>query len=88
MSAALRLTEQLIARRSVRPPRMPLKLTIEYVPPDRGRPVQLKLVSAFDADGNRLDASEIALQLKTRRFGDGHWLDTGRLDTAAARSQP
>ena len=79
---------ELVAHQAARRPRMPLKVTVEQLAPDRGQPVQLKLVSAFDADGNRLDASEIGLRLKTRRFAGGHWLDTGRLETTSARSWP
>lgn len=64
---------------SGRRPRFPVKATVELTPPEHGKPVALKLVSAHDADGNRLDATELALRLKTRRFPDAHWLDCGRL---------
>ena len=60
-----------------RGPKLPLRVTLELVQPERGQPAGLKLVSAIDGDGGRLDPSEIILRLKTRSFADGHWLDSG-----------
>ncbi len=71
-----------------RGPKLPLKVTLELAPPERGKPAELKLVSAIDGDGGRLDPSEIVLRMKTRSFAYGYWLDTGLLavgDTGAGR---
>lgn len=62
-----------------RTPKLPLKVTLELMPAERGKPASLKLVSAIDGDGGRLDPDEIVMRLKTRRFGDGYWLDTGHM---------
>ncbi len=66
-----------------RPPKLPVRAMIELVEAERGRPTGLKLVSAVDGDGGRLDPGEIVLRLKTRSFGDGYWLDTGLLDVGS-----
>ena len=57
-----------------------IKATLELSLAERGMPVALKLVSAIDGDGGRLDPTEVVLRLKTRRFADGYWLDTGHLN--------
>ncbi len=65
-----------------RGPKLPLRVTLELVQSERGQPAGLALVSAIDGDGGRLDPSEIVLRLKTRRFTEGHWLDTGHFAAA------
>ena len=65
-----------------KPPKLPIKTTVELAPPERGKPASLKLVAAVDADGGRLDPLDIVLRLKTRRFAEGYWLDTGHLVAA------
>ncbi len=62
-----------------RPPKLPLKVMLELAPQERGKPVDLKLVSAIDGDGGRVEPSEVVLRLKSRSFADGYWLDTGHL---------
>ena len=61
-------------------PKLPIKATLELSHAERGMPVALKLVSAIDGDGGRLDPTEVVLRLKTRRFAVGYWLDTGHLN--------
>lgn len=63
-----------------RAPKLPVKVTLDLVPSERGRTSELRLLSAVDGDGGRLDPGEIGLRLKTRRFTDGYWMDTGLLD--------
>lgn len=65
-----------------RGPKLPLRVTLELAQPERGQPAGLALVQALDGDGGRLDPGEIILRLKTRRFADGHWLDSGRIASA------
>lgn len=69
-----------------RPPKAPLRLGLELTPAERGQPLRLKLVSAVDGDGVRLDPSEVVLLLKTRSFADGYWLDTGHLIAAGTEA--
>lgn len=70
-----------------RGPKLPLRVVLELKPSERGQPLDLKLVSVADRDGGRLDPSEVVLRLKTRRFAEGHWLDTGHLlDTPTGTS--
>jgi hypothetical protein len=63
-----------------RAPKLPLRVSVELLQPERGKPGGLVLGSVIDGDGGRIDPSEIVVRLKTRRFRDGHWLDTGHLD--------
>ena len=60
-----------------RGPKLPLRVNLEVVEPEHGNPGGIRMVAAIDGDGGRLDISEVVLRLKTRRFEDGHWRDTG-----------
>ena len=62
-----------------RPPKQPVKLTLGLVPAARGRPMELKVVSAVDRDGSRLAPDDFAVRMQTQTSASGRWLDTGHL---------
>lgn len=74
------LTFEEIARDA--PPKLPVRVTLEWKPGENAGDVVPWIARATDADGIELASTEIGIRLQTLASPDGHWLDTGVFDIA------